>query len=157
MIALLIIDAAILFLMYMSSNLCSFALLLVIGHYIMSKTEWFKKQDETGDKQKLYSTVIFLIYDNLNKLLDQARKLMYLESPLALGATILILFIVAVLGKYISSLLIILIAFNVFVIINYGDIKKKIGDAYNKVSTIVSDNANKYIPRYNDGKEVPKF
>ena len=123
----------------------------------MSKTEWFKKQEKNGDKQKLYQTVITLAYDYVNKFFDFSRKLMYLEEPLKLAVVVLLIFILAILGQYLSTLWIVFIAFNIYVVLGFGNIRQKISDIFQKTSKTVSDSADKYIPKYQEGADVKDF
>lgn len=111
------------------------------------------------NKEECYKKIIFFVYDYLNKFFDYTRHLMYVEDPYLLGGVMVSCIALAIIGKCFSSVIILLIAFNIFVIIQFNGIKDKIAETYKKVTKQVGEMADKFIPSYKETmeKEVPKF
>lgn len=94
--------------------------------------------------EKMY----YKIYDCTNKALDKLRKVILLHEVPSLIRLLVSLIFIVTFGTYFSTLSLIVIGINLYIISNFGTIKQQIRNystiAIELTSKILSDNIPKY-------------
>ena len=127
------------------------ALIIFMLRVIQKKMcENCEKQENCEKCVECTKAALPIIYDYANKALDFTRRIMYLENMNEVIATFLSLILIANLGKYLSTGIILIIAFNVYIILRYPGLQRKLiqnsKDLYNKLIQLV----DKYIPKFDE-------
>jgi hypothetical protein len=107
--------------------------------------------ESTSEKESIEKLYV-KIYDESNKYLDKLRNIILLNDFEGLIKLVICLFFLIAVGDYFSTLSILVLGIDIYILIQYKAIDEKIKESYN----LVSDNFDKYvvdnIPKYHEHK-----
>jgi hypothetical protein len=98
--------------------------------------------------QKLYC----LLYDELNKYCDKLRNIILLNDYENLFKLVICLLFFITIGNMFSTLTIIILGINIYVLLQYKSFDEKLKDSYNLAMDMTKKLVIDKIPKYNDAK-----